>query len=85
MLYPIYMQKDAGSAYAVSFPDFPGCFAGADDLCDLPQAVQDAVKAHFLGEIAPIPAPWSFNSQSSSHMTFQDGVWMLMDIDVTEL
>jgi predicted RNase H-like HicB family nuclease len=47
MFYPAYVHKDEGSAYGLTFPDFPSCFAAADDLAGLPQAAQDAVQAHF--------------------------------------
>ena len=43
MLYPVYVHKDEGSAYGLTFPDFPGCFSAADDLADLPGIDQEAV------------------------------------------
>ncbi|MGO3871130.1 MAG: type II toxin-antitoxin system HicB family antitoxin [Alcaligenes sp.] len=32
MLYPLHVHKDEHSAYGARFPDFPGCFAAADEL-----------------------------------------------------
>ena len=55
MLYPIYVHKDEGSAYGAIFPDFPGCFAAADDLQGLPRAAQEAAEAHFGADDEPIP------------------------------
>jgi len=84
VLYPIYIHKDANSAYGAAFPDFPGCFAGADDLQDLPAAAQEAVEVHFHGETEPIPRPsapedWSDDAQ------FQGGYWMLVEIDLSRV
>jgi predicted RNase H-like HicB family nuclease len=84
MLYPIYVHKDADSAYGATFPDFPGCFAGADMLRDLPAAAQEAVEAHFHGETEPIPNPsapedWTGDEQ------FQGGYWMLVEIDLSRV
>jgi predicted RNase H-like HicB family nuclease len=84
MLYPIYVHKDADSAYGAIFPDFPGCFAGADELQELPAAAQEAVEAHFYGEAEPVPCPsapevWKGDRQ------FQGGYWMLVDIDLSRV
>ncbi|MCI1014324.1 MULTISPECIES: type II toxin-antitoxin system HicB family antitoxin [Herbaspirillum] len=84
MLYPIYVHKDPDSAYGAQFPDFPGCFAGADDLQDLLAAAREAAAAHFHGETEPIPLPstpedWSEDAQ------FQGGYWMLMEIELSPL
>ncbi|MGS0756004.1 type II toxin-antitoxin system HicB family antitoxin [Roseateles sp. GG27B] len=50
MLYPVYIHTgDAKHAHGVTFPDFPGCFAAADEWGDLPEAIQEAVQAHFQG------------------------------------
>ena len=50
MLYPVYVHKDEGSAYGLTFPDFPGCFSAADELADLSRMAQEAVELHFDGE-----------------------------------
>ena len=41
----------------MTFPDFPGCFAAADEWDGLPAAIQEAVEAHFHGEPEAMPAP----------------------------
>ena len=84
MLYPIYVHKDKDSAYGASFPDFPGCFAGAEDLQDLPRAAQEAVEAHFFGETERIPAPTS-PDRWSRHADYKAGFWMMVDIDLSKL
>lgn len=50
MLYPAYVHKDKGSAYGLTFPDFPGCFSAADELADLSRMAQEAVEVHLDGE-----------------------------------
>jgi predicted RNase H-like HicB family nuclease/uncharacterized protein (DUF1778 family) len=57
MLYPVLVHKDKGSAYGVMVPDFPGCFAAAETLDDLPAAVQEAAELFFHEEEFEVPAP----------------------------
>lgn len=84
MLYPIYVHKDEGSAYGAAFPDFPGCFAAADELQDLPRAAQEAAEAHFGADDDPVPEP-SFPEAWKDDPDFQDGYWMLVDIDLAKV
>jgi predicted RNase H-like HicB family nuclease len=84
MFYPAYVQKDAGSAYGLTFPDFEGCFSAADALEDLPRAAQEAVEVHFEGEESTIPDP-SVPEDWAQDERFQGGYWMLVDIDLSKL
>ncbi len=84
MLYPIYVHKDAGSAYGAAFPDFPGCFTAADDLQDLPAAALEAVQAHFGADDNPIPEA-SAPDQWASNPDYQGGFWMLVDVDLAKV
>lgn len=84
MLYPIYVHKDANSAYGVTFPDFPGCFSGADEARDIPRLAQEAVEAHFFGDSDPIPTP-STPDQWAHSEDYQGGFWMLVDIDLSKV
>jgi len=84
MLYPVYIHKDADSAYGVSFPDFPGCFSAADDMADLPRMAQEAIEVHFDGEDLPIPVP-SAPEDWQADERFQGGYWMLLDIDLSRI
>lgn len=84
MLYPVYVHKDADSAYGLTFPDFPGCFSAADELADLPRMAQEAVEAHFEGEEFEIPAP-STPEQWADDERFQGGYWMLVEIDLARI
>lgn len=84
MLYPIHVHKEEGSAYGATFPDFPGCFAAADELQDLPHAAQEAVEAHFYGETERIPAP-SAPERWAAEEDFQGGYWMMIDIDLSKV
>lgn len=84
MLYPVYVHKDEGSAYGLTFPDFPGCFSAADELADLPRMAQEAVEVHFEGEEMEIPVP-SAPEQWAADERFKGGYWMLVDIDLAKI
>ncbi len=84
MLYPIYVHKDPGSAYGATFPDFPGCFAAADDLQSLPRAAQEAAEAHFGGDDDPIPAPSSPETWADDQ-DYTGGFWMLVEVDLSKV
>jgi len=83
MLYPAYVHHDEGSAYGLTFPDFPGCHAAADAQDDILAAAQEAVEAHFYGE-SDIPAA-SELAAWGTHPDYQDGFWMLVDIDLSKV
>ncbi|PRC93097.1 type II toxin-antitoxin system HicB family antitoxin [Solimicrobium silvestre] len=84
MLYPIYVHLgDDTHAHSATFPDFPGCFSAADELNDLPAAVQEAVEAHFSdGEEVPAP---SDVTTLAANPDYQGGLWMLFDIDLSKV
>ena len=86
MLYPVYVHLgDAKTAHGVTFPDFPGCFAAADDWDGLPAAIQEAVQAHFLGEGAQaVPEPTPLDVLASDPQ-YAEGVWMLADVDLSQI
>jgi predicted RNase H-like HicB family nuclease len=84
MLYPVYVHKDGNSAYGVTFPDFPGCFSAADELADLPRMAQEAFEVHFEGEENEIPIPSTIENLQQQQ-DYQDGFWLLLDIDVNAL
>jgi predicted RNase H-like HicB family nuclease len=84
MLYPVYVHKDEGSAYGLTFPDLPGCFSAADELADLPGMAQEAVEVYFEGEDMEIPVP-SAPEQWIADKRFRGGYWMLVEIDLAKI
>jgi predicted RNase H-like HicB family nuclease len=85
MLYPVYVYPgDAKHAHGVAFPDFPGCFAAADEWDALPAAIQEAVQAHFHGEPGAVPAPTALESLVADPQ-YEGGVWLLADVDLTQI
>ena len=85
MLYPLYVHVgDAKHAHGVTFPDFPGCFAAADEWEDLPRAVQEAAEAHFVDGDENVPQPTPLE-QLASDPEYQGGVWMLFGIDISRI
>src|SRR5271167_604407 len=84
MLFPAYVHKDADSAYGLTFPDFPGCFAAADELNGIPGAAQEAVEVYFEGEALPVPRP-SAPENWLGDERFREGYWLLVEIDTRKL
>jgi predicted RNase H-like HicB family nuclease len=84
MIYPAYIHKDKGSAYGATLPDFPGCFAAADALQDLPRMIQEAVEVHFEGEDMDVPAPSAIEEVAHA-AAYTNGYWLLVDIDVARV
>ena len=86
MLYPVYVHTgDAKRAHGVTFPDFPGCFAAADEWADLPAAIQEAVQAHFHGEGAQTAPEATALEVLTTDPQFAGGVWMLTDVDLDRI
>jgi len=85
MIYPVYIHiGDDKHAHGVTLPDFPGCFAAADNYLNLPQKIQEAIELHFQGEEFDLPHPSDIKELEQSG-EFQDGMWMLIDVDLSKL
>ncbi|MCS4503431.1 hypothetical protein KBTX_03293 [wastewater metagenome] len=85
MLYPVYVHPgDDSTAHGVTIPDFPGCFSAADTWEELPKAIQEAIEVYCEGEDMPLPAPTPLEKLASDER-YHDGVWMLIDVDVSRL
>ena len=84
MLYPVYVHKDEDTAYGLTFPDFEGCFSAADEMQDIQRMAQEAVELHFDGEDLKLPKP-SSPEQWLGDERFQDGFWLLIDIDTSKI
>ncbi|QCP88078.1 CopG family transcriptional regulator [Cereibacter sphaeroides] len=50
------VHKDPNSAYGLTFPDLPGCFAAADDWSEIPAKAAEALDLWFEDEPAVEPA-----------------------------
>jgi predicted RNase H-like HicB family nuclease len=60
--YIALLHPDATGGYGVSFPDFPGCISGGDDLAEAADQAAQALRFHVEGMLedgAPIPEPRS--------------------------
>ena len=85
MIYPVYIHiGDGKHAHGVTLPDFPGCFTAADNYLDLPTKIQEAIELHFEGETFDIPIPSDINELEKSGK-FKDGMWMMVDINLSKL
>jgi len=84
MLYPVYVHKDDGCAWGAVVPDMPGVITAADTLDELPAMVQEAVELMY--EEAPDSVPAASSLERWQHdADFQGGVWMLLDIDLSQV
>ena len=81
MLYPIILHKDAGSAYGVTVPDFPGVFSGGDTLEEALANVQDAIECFYDGEenVNP-PSPSALEAVLASEDA-QGGAVVLVEVN----
>ena len=85
MLYPVYIHLgDQTHAHGVTIPDFPGCFSAADNWDDLPHSIQEAIELYCEGEEMILPKPSSLE-QLVHNENYQDGMWMMLDIDISML
>lgn len=55
--YIAIVHHDRGSAWGLTFPDLPGCFAAADRREDIPAAGAEALSLWFqdAADVAPTP------------------------------
>lgn len=77
-LYPVYVHQQHGSAYGAILPDLPGVHSAADDLSQLPKMIREAVGLMYDGREAPPPP--SMITAHLSQPRFQNGFWMLVDL-----
>ena len=85
MIYPVYVHPgDDQHAHGVIIPDFPGCFSAADDWYQIPAMVQEAIELYCEGENIDLPEPSPLDVLMKDAQ-YQDGLWLLVDIDTSRL
>lgn len=85
MLYPVYIHVgDANHAHGVTIPDFPGCFSAADEWQDLPRMIQEAIELWCEGQNLELPKPSALD-ELVKNTDYVDGVWLLIDVDISKL
>lgn len=87
MRYPVVIHKDEQSDFGVMVPDIPGCFSAGDTYDEALNNVKEAIECHLEGllldnESLPIATTIE---QWISDEAFQDGVWALVEIDLTQI
>lgn len=55
--YTAIVHQDGDSAFGLTFPDLPGCFAAADDWNGIPAAATEALDLWFDDQPNVAPAP----------------------------
>lgn len=85
MRYPVVIHQEGDSAYGVTVPDIAGCFSAGDTLDEALQNTKESIESHLelLAEDGQV-APAATNiQQHKNNPDYQDGMWALVDIDVT--
>ncbi len=85
MRYPVVIHHEDGSAYGVTVPDIPGCFSAGDTMDEALDNAREAIEFHLEGmvedgEVAPAA---SFISVYEHNEAYSDGVWALVEVDIT--
>ncbi|MDZ7823277.1 MAG: type II toxin-antitoxin system HicB family antitoxin [Ahrensia sp.] len=57
--YLALIHKDEGSAWGISFPDFPGCFSAADEEADIIANAMEALELYLEDDARDLPTPAS--------------------------
>ena len=87
MRYPVVIHKDPDSDYGVTVPDLPGCFSAGETIDEALNEAIEAIECHveaMLIDGEPIPAPNPIE-RHKNNPDYQDGVWALVDVDITRL
>lgn len=87
MRYPVIIHKDQDSDYGVTVPDMPGCFSAGESIEEALDMAKDAILCHIEGllideEEIPPPSPIE---KYWNNPDFQDGKFMLVEIDPSEV
>ena len=87
MQFPIVIHKDETSSYGVTVPDLPGCFSGGDSFEEAVSSAHEAAACHIEGLLMDgeaIPER-KLIELHQSNPDFQNGVWALIDVDISKL
>lgn len=87
MRYPVVIHKDEQSDFGVTVPDISGCFSAGDTYDEALNNVKEAIECHLEGLLLdnePLPVATTIG-QWISDDSFQDGVWALVEIDLTQI
>lgn len=87
MRFPIVIHKDSDSDYGVTVPDLPGCFSAGSTTDEALTNAVEAIECHIEGMLIDgekVPVPDTVESYRSDKR-FSDGVWALVDVDVSKL
>jgi predicted RNase H-like HicB family nuclease len=79
------IHKEPGSAYGVSFPDFPGCVSAGDDLDTALRSAQEALGLHIEGMVEdgePLPDKPRSIDEVMADPAFADGMPALVSLDL---
>ena len=87
MRYPIVIHKDKESDYGVTVPDLPGCFSAGETVDDAFAQAVEAIECHIEGLLMDeefVPPPSSIET-FRMNPDYADGVWALVDVDLSKL
>jgi predicted RNase H-like HicB family nuclease len=61
--YIALLRKDPDSDYGIEFPDFPGCVTAAEDMVEVRELAEEALRFHIEGLLedgGSLPKPSNF-------------------------
>ena len=83
MLWPVVIHKDKDSAYGVTIPDLPGCFAAGETIEEAMTNAEEAILCHLEGMLLdgekwPVPASIEEHKDDPA---YAGGTWALVSVD----
>jgi predicted RNase H-like HicB family nuclease len=87
MRFPIVIHKDSDSDFGVTVPDVQGCFSAGATLEEAIAMAREAIECHLEGLLMDGEAlllPTSIENHQRNP-AYSQGVWALVDIDVSRL
>lgn len=87
MQYPIFIHKDADSAYGVIIPDLPGCYSAGDTIEEALHNAHEAIECHIEGLLLdndPIPLKKPIE-EHLENPDLKNGVLAIIEIDISKL
>jgi predicted RNase H-like HicB family nuclease len=86
MQYPLYVQRDADTAFRASFADFPEADVTGNSIEELKRNAQEAVERMYHGSEQLIPGPTCDTSELRTlEIDDGEGIWLFVNINMSRV